>query len=195
MKIESGGPETWVDAHGNALYRYALARVGDPSVAEEMVQETLLAALRSYDKFAARSSERTWLVGILKHKLGDHYRRLSCQSQFHEDDDRFFEHDELFQHSGEWAGHWNADRGPVEWRMTPETSVERAEFWEVVSACLAELPPRTASAFVLREMEGMSTEEICKELNVSASNLWVMLHRARMHLRHCMETRWFARPD
>ena len=107
-------PETWLDRHGDALYKFALMRLRDESAAEEMVQETLLAALQSYEKFAGQSSERTWLIGILKHKIIDHFRRVSRQRQYSPDEDREFEHDEIFQQSGEWVGHFDFDVGPQE---------------------------------------------------------------------------------
>jgi RNA polymerase sigma-70 factor (ECF subfamily) len=186
-------PESWVDRHGDVLFRYALVRVRDHSVAEELVQEALLAALQSYESFSGQSSERTWLIGILKHKIIDHYRRLSRMRQFNPDDEVAFEHDELFQQSGEWGGHWNLDLGPGEWAMSPDRAVEKSEFWVILSHCLMELPERTAAAFTLREVEQLSTEEICKVLDVSAANLWVMLHRARMHLRNCLQVKWFGK--
>ncbi|HET9533057.1 MAG TPA: sigma factor [Blastocatellia bacterium] len=118
-------PESWVDRHGDVLFRYALVRVRDHAVAEELVQEALLAALQSYESFSGQSSERTWLIGILKHKITDHYRRLSRTSQFNPDDEVAFEHDELFQRSGEWRGHWNFDLGPP--RVDDEPGPRRRE--------------------------------------------------------------------
>jgi RNA polymerase sigma-70 factor, ECF subfamily len=185
-------PETWVDQHGDTLFRYALVRTRDASVAEEIVQETLLAALQSSDKFSGHSSERTWLISILKHKIIDYFRKISRQSQFAESDEAALEHPELFQQTGEWVDHFDFDKGPSEWRMTPEAAVEQMEFWGVLSHCLSELPPRIASAFSLREIEQLSGEEICKVLQVSSTNLWVMLHRARAHLRNCLQTKWFG---
>lgn len=186
------GPESWVDLHGDYLYRYALFRLRDESAAEETVQETLFAALKSYDRFSGHSSERTWLVSILKHKITDHYRKLSRQSSFDSLDDLPLEPD-LLQNTGEWAEHFDPIRGPVEWNDTPAQALEKAEFRQALVRCLNTLPERMASVFALREMEELSSEEICKVLNISATNLWVMLHRARAQLRLCIENKWFRK--
>lgn len=185
-------PENWVDQHGDVLFKYAVVRTRDASIAEEIVQETLLAALQSYDKFAGESSERTWLIGILKHKIIDHYRRVSRLSAYQPETEANLEHPEIFQQSGEWVDHFNFEIGPCEWQMPPDKAVEQAEFWAAFTHCLTGLPPRIASAFSLRELEQLSSEEICKVLEISTTNLWVMLHRARAHLRYCLEKKWFA---
>src|SRR5262249_15779632 len=146
-------PENWVDQHGDVLFRYALVRTRDAALAEEMVQETLLAALQSYDKFTGQSSERTWLIGILKHKIIDHYRKISRLSQYQPEEEAKLEHPEIFQQSGEWVDHFNFEIGPREWQMSPDRAVEQAEFWETFKRCLDGLPPRIAGAFSLRELE------------------------------------------
>jgi RNA polymerase sigma-70 factor (ECF subfamily) len=193
--VESGSPDPslWVDRHGDYLFRYAMFRLRNSSLAEDMVQETLLAAFQAADTFAGRGSERTWLVGILKHKIIDHFRRISREVSPNESEEQSFEHDEFFRKAGEWIGHWDPDYAPAEWQTNPATLLEQSEFWEVLNRCLSPLPPRIASAFTLREVEGLSSEEICEILGISVNNLWVMLHRARMHLRHCIELNWFGR--
>ncbi|MEW6210708.1 MAG: sigma-70 family RNA polymerase sigma factor [Acidobacteriota bacterium] len=180
-------PDIWLDRHGDALFRYALVRLRDHSLAEEMVQETLLAALQSHDKFAGQSSERTWLVGILKHKIVDHFRRLSRERPA-DPDPISPEVAQLFDESG----YWHHDQGPVDWGADPARDFERMEFQKILDRCLSELPQRTATAFALREMEEMTSEEICKVMGVTTTNLWVMLHRARAHMRHCLEMKWFG---
>ena len=187
-------PSAWVDRHGDYLYRYALMRLRDPALAEDAVQETLLAALQSRKAFEGRSAERTWLTGILKHKLVDHFRKASRQAYSNSDraEGEAFEHDELFRADGEWKGHFDPTRAPVEWCAGPAELLEQGEFWETFRRCIQPLPPRITSAFTLREMEGLSSEEICEVLGITANNLWVMLHRARMHLRRCLELNWFA---
>jgi RNA polymerase sigma-70 factor (TIGR02943 family) len=195
-------PGVWVDQHGDYLYRYAMFRLRDASSAEDAVQETLLAALKAYNTFAGQGSERTWLVGILKHKIADHFRRLSRESAVGGGEEgEALEQKDLFMQTGEWVGHWVAavqpekaeSLGPNEWRATPEQLVEQGEFWEVFSRCLSPLPLRIASAFTLREVDGLTSEEICDVLNIKVNNLWVMLHRARAHLRRCLEMNWFRR--
>lgn len=186
-------PSLWVDEHGDYLFKYAVFRLRDAALAEDIVQETLLAALQAYESFKGRGSERTWLVGILKHKVIDHFRRASRETPLDMNEGRSFEHDELFRSSGEWRHHWQPEHAPVEWQATPEGLLEQTEFWEVFMRCLAPLPERTANAFTLREVEGLTSEEVCEVLTISPNNLWVMLHRARMQLRHCLEINWFRR--
>lgn len=181
-------PEAWVDEHGDYLYSYALLRLRDRELAEEIVQETFLAALKACRNFAGQSSERTWLVGILKHKIVDHFRRANRERPVAD-----FESagDESFHESGEWAGHWTREGAPKEWANDPSQLVEQQEFWEVFHRCLGQLPPRLAQAFTLREIDGFSSDEICNLLSISPNNLWVMLHRARALLRRGLEEHWF----
>jgi RNA polymerase sigma-70 factor, ECF subfamily len=194
-------PGLWVDRHGDYLFKYAMFRLRDVVQAEDVVQETLLAALQAYEKFEGRGAERTWLVGILKHKITDCFRRMSRERAVSELEGEEFEHAELFMQTGEWVGHWvaaaepekAAQLGPHEWGMTPEALLEQDEFWKVFSQCLSPLPQRIASAFTLREVDGLTSEEICDVLGITANNLWVMLHRARAHLRRCIEVNWFMR--
>src|ERR1044071_1594293 len=154
-------PSAWVDEHGDYLYRYALMRLRDPALAEDAVQETLLAALQARHAYGGRSAERTWLTGILKHKLVDHFRRASRQAHSAFVEGEGFEHDELFRAEGEWKGHFDPTRAPVEWCASPAELLERGEFWEVFGGCLRPLPERITSAFTLREMEGVGSEESC----------------------------------
>jgi RNA polymerase sigma-70 factor, ECF subfamily len=191
-------PSAWLDAHGDYLYRYALVRLRDQSLAEDAVQEALVAALRSPGSFGGRASERTWLVGILKHKIVDHFRRTARETPLDPDEGREIEPNHLFMQTGEWVGHWVAAAepeksylGPIDWKSTPEDLVMRDEFWMIFDGCLKPVPHRLASAFTLREIDGLSSEEICDILGVSVKNLWVMLHRARAHLRNCLEQNWF----
>ena len=178
---------TWVDDHGDCLYRYALARVRKPEIAEDLVQETLLAAVRGYEKFGGRSSVRSWLVGILKHKIIDHYRKAGRETSF--TDLEFFagECSEKFVS----IGFWKHEDGPQEWQPDAAEVMQRGEFWQTMTECLSKLPERVASVFSLREMEGVPSKEICAVLAISENNLWVMLHRARMALRECLEMNWF----
>ncbi len=180
-------PQTWLDQHGDALYRYALMRARDPAVAEDLVQETLLAALRARDSFAGAAAERTWLIAILKNKLIDHFRRQAHESPLPDLDNTDDAIDALF--SDEQGGHWA--RPPAAWG-NPETALDQARFWEAFNDCLAGLPERQARIFALSEVDGLSTDELCKVLEAQPSNVWVMLHRARLRLRECLELRWFG---
>jgi RNA polymerase sigma-70 factor (ECF subfamily) len=172
----------WLERHGDALYRYARARVGLRELAEDLVQETLLAALQSRDRFQSRSSERTWLCSILRHKIVDHYRRGEPLRRADEAEgslDRFFTGDRFWKHA------------PSPWKA-PEQALADSEFWRVVDGCLGDLPRILAQAFMLRELEQVEVETLCATLNLSPANLRVRLHRARLLLRDCLETRWFG---
>ncbi len=158
-------------------------------MAEEVVQETFLAALRARERFEGQSTERTWLVGILKHKINDYFRRIAREKPAPEGDLMERELSEVFDERGGWK---TPSTGPKEW-MDPGGALDRQQFWEVMKRCLGELPPRMASAFSLREIDDMATEEICTLLNITKSNLWVMLHRARTHLRQCLEVNYMGR--
>jgi RNA polymerase sigma-70 factor (ECF subfamily) len=171
-----------VSRHAEVLYSYAIMRVGDQELAEDMVQETLLAALRSWENFAGDSSERTWLIGILRHKILDFFRQQpDCEQA--EDEAWRIEH---FCKKGHWKDKM------VDWKADPAALAENNEFWKVLHDCLKELSQIMAKAFVMRELEGMSSEQVCKHLEISQTNLWVRLHRARLQLRRCLELNWFA---
>jgi RNA polymerase sigma-70 factor, ECF subfamily len=179
-------PAEWVDRHGNYLFRYAMLRIGDRHTAEDFVQETFLAALGARESFSGRSSEATWLVGILKHKIADHFRRKAREPLL-ADAPSSEAGDDPFTETGEWRN------GPPAWAPEPERLARDREFADRLARCLSELPPRHASAFSLREVDGMETGEICKVLEISETNLWVILHRARMRMRRCLEVHWFGR--
>ena len=187
-------PSVWLDQHGDYLYKYAHFRLRDASAAEDAVQETFLAAIKAYSKFEGRGSERTWLVGILKHKITDHFRKSIREAPIGETESEDGpEHAEFFTRTDGWDRHWNNDYAPTEWHSTPEQLVEQTDFWKVFNDCLSPLPARTASVFTLREVDGLTSEEVCELLQISANNLWVILHRARLHLRNCLERNWFKK--
>jgi RNA polymerase sigma-70 factor (TIGR02943 family) len=185
------GPERWVDEHGDVLYRYALARVRKPEVAQDLVQETLLAAVRTHERFRGGSTVRSWLCGILKHKLCDYYRKLGRETSFTDLEFLSDEYEEKFVPEGYWV-HMN---GPKEWKPEADEVMHRDEFWQTMRDCLSKLPERVATVFMMREMDEIESKEICATLAISDSNLWVMLHRARMALRECLARNWFENPE
>jgi RNA polymerase sigma-70 factor, ECF subfamily len=178
-------PQHWVDHHGDALYRYALLRLRSPDVAADVVQETFLEALRVRSSFAGRSSERTWLVGILRHKIGDHLRRVGRRPAVDHDGSANGTSDPPFDRRGQWRV------GPADWGSDPSREMENREFWDVFHRCLSKLPQGLADAFFLRELDGLGSEEIQQVLGITPANLWKRLHRARMCLRRCLESCWF----
>jgi len=180
-------PSDWVDRYGDYLFRYALLRLRDRSAAEDLVQETFLAGLKNRETFSGGSSESTWLVGILKHKIADHFRRQAREGSLPDGDPPNQPGEPPFNATGHWTS------GPADWGGNPPDLFRQKEFLEEFTKCLSGLSPTQANAFTLREIEGLNTGEICKVLDITETNLWVILHRARMHLRRCLETRWFAR--
>ena len=181
-------PDLWVDHYGDYLYRFALARIKDPALAEDLVQETFLAALKGRKNFQRRSALKTWLTAILKHKIIDHLRKKN-RIQTVEDIDAVGETvDGFFEKSGAWRIR------PGNWDVNPGKILEQRQFIDTLYRCLSDLPERLAKAFMLREMEGLSTEELCKSLQITATNSWVMLYRARAYLRRCLEINWFDKP-
>ena len=189
--VAGSDPERWVDEHGDVLYRYALERVRKPEIAQDLVQETLLAAVRTRDRFRGASTVRSWLCGILKHKICDYYRKLGRETSFTDLEFLADECAEKFVPEGYWV-HVN---GPKEWRPEADEVMHREEFWQTMRDCLAKLPERIATVFMMREMDEVESKEICATLSISDSNLWVMLHRARMALRECLAVNWFEKPE
>jgi RNA polymerase sigma-70 factor (ECF subfamily) len=185
--VSHADPERWVDEHGDCLYRYALTRVRKEEIAEDLVQETLLVAVRTHEKFGGRSTERSWLCGILKNKICDHFRKLGRETNF--TDLEFFSDEHSDKFDGE--NYWIHERGPSDWKPEGEDAMKRAEFWQTLQGCLAKMPERVAQVFMLREMDDLPSKEVCATLNISEANLWVMLHRARMALRQCLEMNFF----
>lgn len=184
-KAVSTLPALWVDHHGDALFRFAMMRVRNADTAEDLVQETFLAALGARERFTEAASERTWLIAILRNKIVNHIRSASRQPTVDAGCDSQSAGEAFFDRRGLWK------QGPKKWSINPTDLSERSEFWEVFQQCLAKLPPRLADAYVLREIEQMSSEKVCEVLGVSANNLWTQTHRARMMLRSCLEEHWF----
>lgn len=181
-------PATWVDAYGDRLFRYALSRVRDERAAEDLVQDALVAAFKSQDKFQGESSELTWMIGILRNKIFEHYRKQSREVPLGADEDDDLREESLF----ETGGHWQAADAPRDWGGDPLRSAESAEFAAALRACLDALTPNVARAFVLREMEGVGHRESAEALGVPPGRLAVLLYRARLRLRRCLEKNHFA---
>jgi len=180
---------SWVDTYGTYLYRYALARVQSTSVAEDLVQETFLAALKGLPAFQGRSAPKTWLTAILKHKTIDHFRKSARETTSDQLENRTGENEALFDETGHWAV------APKRWRTHPDRIFEQKEFLQALRDCMDDLPPRMARAFALRELDGLDTRRICDILNITESNCWVILYRARMGLRKCLEKNWIEPPE
>ncbi|MDK9704758.1 MAG: sigma-70 family RNA polymerase sigma factor [Sulfuritalea sp.] len=173
------------------LLRFARLQLRDAGAAEDAVQETLLAALTGSHGFESRSSYKTWLIAILRNKIIDIIRGQSREVAASALADDEAGDDLLNESLFDRRGHWQPETRPGRW-ADPEASFEQQQFWAVFEACLDHLPAKTARVFMMREFLGFDTEEICKETGISSSNCWVVLHRARMGLRACLDTKWFA---
>jgi RNA polymerase sigma-70 factor (TIGR02943 family) len=182
-------PDEWLSQYGDFFYRFALSRLREPNAAEEVVQETFVAGLRAASQYAGKGAERAWLLGILKRKIIDHVRLRNRNAGLPLSESEESWGDSLFDGSG----HWKAD--PRFLAAEPGDRLEREEFWSAFRDCLAKLPQRQADVFVLRELDDAESAEICKELEISASNLWVLLHRARLQLAKCLQVRWKGEPS
>jgi RNA polymerase sigma-70 factor (ECF subfamily) len=190
----------WLEDHGDALYAYARARVGrDPHIAEDLVQEALLAAMASANRLEGQAAERSWLIGILRHKLLDHLRTSLRERPFSvvnarggDDADDADGLADLFDRRGRWKtppSKWTAATTAA--AADPHALAESAEFKDVLGHCLSRLPSRMAHLSWLRAAEGIETRELCRQLDVSEVNAWTLLHRARSRLRRCLSLHWF----
>lgn len=178
--------ELWVEKYGDMMYRFTLVRVKDQDAAEEVVQATLIAALQAQKSFQGRSTEKSWLFGILKHKIMDHFR---AAKKFQTYDLAADDDSDPYEKAFDQSKHWKI---PVQnWNMDPEKATQNGQLVDALSHCLDKLSDKYRRIFVMREVDGVSSEEICKEFNIQPTNLWVMLHRARNQLKKCLETQWF----
>jgi RNA polymerase sigma-70 factor (ECF subfamily) len=181
-----------IEGHRPYLMRYALAQLRDAQLAEEAVQEALLAALESLASFGGKSTLRTWLTSILRFKVIDLQRRAISERATLELTDFAAEGedegwlDELFAPDGHW-------RTPPQTWSDPEAALDQRRFWEAFERCLDRLPSAGARVFFKREVLGEDTDSICKAESITPSNCWVILHRARLGLRACLEKNWFGK--
>ncbi|RUM44270.1 MAG: RNA polymerase subunit sigma [Desulfocapsa sp.] len=176
----------WLNLYGDALYRFALFRVQDSFIAEDMVQETLLAAYGSYKNFSGKSTVKTWLTGILKHKILDYYRKATPEQNDDNLDDFASSSGSMFDEKEKWK------IKPEDWKQDPKNVFEHKELMAVITACIAGLPVKMSLVYRMRELEGATTSEICERFETGESNCWVILHRARLLIRRCLEINWFA---
>jgi len=177
----------WVNEYGDMLYRYALPRVNDSETAKDLVQETFLAAWRNYDNFKGEISEKNWLFTILKNKIIDHFRKASTRLTDNlpgiADDDPYFDEKD----------HWTTASAPRNWNVDTESLIHQKEFYEVLSKCKGKLKEIQNTVFTMKYLDGLESDDICKELNITASNYWVLIHRAKLQLRACLEKNWFLK--
>lgn len=183
--------EPYLMARRPELVRFAFMQLRDHGKAEDAVQEALMAALQNLDRFQHRSEVKTWLFCILKNKIVDQIRQggreLALQDIAADAEDEHELMDKLFKQNGMWR----RDARPSHW-VEPDDSLQNQQFWRIFEACMTHLPERNARVFMMREILELDTREICETLAISDSNCWVILHRARLGLRNCLEVRWFG---
>ena len=172
-------PSQWIERHGDTLFRYAYSRLRSREAAEEVVQETFVSGLRYADQYSGEGVEGAWLMGILRRKVIDYVRKRRRTQNEAEDQTDFA--GQLFDETGNW-------KSDARFGERPSDDAERLEFYNRLDDCIDKLPERQASAFTLRELEELDTEEICQILDVSPSNLSVLLYRARMKLSSCLSS-------
>lgn len=180
-------PSRWVDEHGDYLFRFCLFRVQDEDLARDLLQETLLAALKSRSAFSGASSERTWLVSILKRKIADHFRQKYRHSWQRLADGSGTDSD--FSDEGPAPGHWAAEAVPGDPDLLPDEQTERAERIRFLQECIGQLNMPMQELIRMREFDDLPTADICLALGITDNHLWVLLHRARKSLRKCLETK------
>ena len=184
LESATGGQTDWLTAHGDYLFNLAVGQLRDPLAAEDVVQETFLAALKARDRFSGRSTDRTWLVGILRHKIYDHLRKVCRDRPVRNSESTARPEQEAWDDSVLWAHEVAAEC------VEPSRRMELAEFRDALEIALGKLPPRIAQAFQMYEVEERPNREVCDRLNISENNLWVMLHRARKQLRQELASWW-----
>jgi RNA polymerase sigma-70 factor (ECF subfamily) len=177
----------WVNEYGDMLYRYALPRVNDSDTAKDLVQETFLSAWHNYGNFKGEISEKNWLFTILKNKIIDHFRKASTRLTESlpgiADTDPYFDEVE----------HWTSTSTPRDWQTDLNSAIDRKEFYEVLNKCKAMLKEIQNTVFTMKYLDGLESDDICKVLNITTSNYWVLIHRAKLQLRACLEKNWFLK--
>ncbi len=177
-------PDTWVDNYADYLFNYAVGRVSDAEVARDLVQDTFFAGLKSAKNYKGDAAERTWLIAILKRKVIDHYRKINSKKGKAEVRMGYSANSDA---EGDWLEEQVADP----FSTMENDAIENEELGLAIYGCISKLPKKQALVFNMKTIQGISTEDICKELDINPSNLWVMIHRARTALMGCLNQNWF----
>ncbi|MEC3906878.1 sigma-70 family RNA polymerase sigma factor [Tamlana sp. 2201CG12-4] len=176
-------PDKWIDLYSDYLFNYTISRISDKEIAQDLVQDTFLAGLKSMKNFKGEASERTWLISILKRKIIDHYRKINSNKGKAEV--------RINYNDAESEGDWLEERVADPFDKTAEDTLQNSELGDAIHSCLGKLPQKQADVFKMKTILGHETEVICNELNITASNLWVIIHRARTALADCLKENWF----
>lgn len=189
--FHSSDISSWVTEHGDELYSWAVYKVKDKAKAEDLVQDTFLSALSSIANFEGKSSPKTWLMSILKHKIIDHYRSVSKQmEQFKEGENSsaFTLTEGMFDRSNNWKAN-----GLESFWEDEKHLLDNAGFNSVFEVCMHDLPPSWYVSVTAKYMLEKQAPEICKELDITPSNYWQVIHRAKLLLKKCLEKNWFEK--
>jgi RNA polymerase sigma-70 factor (TIGR02943 family) len=175
----------WVESYTDDLYSWALHKVSDAELAQDLVQDTFLAAAEKIDGFKGDSAPKTWLYSILNHKIIDHYRKKVRQPVKVEN--------QVFSTFFDEGGDWKVERRPKKWDEEEKGHLlDDAEFQEVLNKCLDALPDKWNTCVKLKYLLSKNGEEICQELDITPTNFWQIIHRAKLQLRSCVEENWFS---
>ncbi|NER10479.1 RNA polymerase sigma-70 factor, ECF subfamily [Muriicola jejuensis] len=185
MKSGKLSPELWVDRYADYLYNFAISRVGQEEIAKDLIQDTFIAGLKSAENFKGQASERTWLVAILKRKIIDHYRKINSKKGK-------AEVKRLYNPASDADGDWLEEQVADPYSIRENDFLENEELGMALQECIDSLPENQRRVFVMKTIRGLSTEDICKELQINPSNLWVIIHRARTALMGCLNKNWFT---
>lgn len=184
MASHSLHPETWVDQYADYLFNYAITRVNDTDIAKDLVQETFFAGLKSAKNFKGEAAERTWLIAILKRKVIDYYRKINSNKGK-------AEVRMSYSSSTDSEGDWLEEQVADPFSMLENDAIENEELGLAIQDCISKLPKKQSQVFMMKTVQGISTEDICNELGINPSNLWVMIHRSRTNLMNCLNQNWF----
>jgi RNA polymerase sigma-70 factor (ECF subfamily) len=177
-------PDKWVDEHADYLFNYAVGKVNDAEIAKDLVQETFIAGLNSAKNFKGDAAERTWLIAILKRKVIDYYRKINSKKGKAEVRIQYSDQTDS-------EGDWLEERVADPFSKGGDQEIENEELGLAIQNCIDKLPKKQSRVFTMKTIQGMSTEDICNELGINPSNLWVMIHRARTSLMGCLNQSWF----
>lgn len=177
-------PDNWVDQYADYLFNFAVARVSDAEIAKDLVQETFFAGLKSAKNYKGDAAERTWLIAILKRKVIDHYRKINSNKGKAEVRMNY-------SSSSDSEGDWLEERVADPFSKLENSPIENEELGMAIQECISKLPKKQARVFKMKTIQGISTEDICNELGINPSNLWVMIHRSRTALMGCLNENWF----
>jgi len=184
MTVHQLHPDTWVDKYADYLFNYAVARVNDSEIAKDLVQETFFAGLKSANNYKGDAAERTWLIAILKRKVIDHYRKINSNKGKAEIRMNY-------SSSSDSEGDWLEEQVADPFSTMGTSTLENHELGLAIQDCISKLPKKQSLVFTMKTVEGVSTEDICNELGINPSNLWVMIHRARTALMSCLKQNWY----